>query len=123
MENQIEIYQGSDGQTQIEVKFEQDTVWLDAHSMASIYEVHRPAVVKHINNIYKSGELKSESTCSILEQVAADGKKRKMNLYNLDMIISVGYRVNSSKATLFRQWATQRLKDFLVQGYAINENV
>ncbi|MDO6436071.1 RhuM family protein [Cyclobacterium sp. 1_MG-2023] len=63
-----------------------------------------------------------ESTCSILEQVAADGKKRKMNLYNLDMIISIGYRVNSSMATLFRQWATNRLKDYLIQGYAINEN-
>lgn len=121
MENQIEIYQGSDGQTQIEVKFEEDTVWLDSHAMSSIYDVQRPAIVKHINNIYKSKELKIESTCSILEQVAADGKKRKMNLYNLDMIISVGNRVNSSKATLFRQWANQRLKDYLVQGYAINE--
>jgi prophage maintenance system killer protein len=122
MENQIEIYQGSDGQTQIEVKFEKETVWLDAHAMASIFDVQRPAVVKHINNIYKSKELELESTCSILEQVAADGKKRKMNLYNLDMIISIGYRVNSSKATLFRQWATNRLKDYLIQGYAINEN-
>lgn len=90
-------------------------MWLDAHSMASIYGVQRPAVVKHINNIFKSGELKLESTCSILEQVAADGKNRKMNLYNLDMIISVGYRVNSSKAILFRQWATQRLKVYLVK--------
>lgn len=121
MGNQIEIYQGSDGQTQIEVKFEEDTVWLDTHAMASIYDVQRPAIVKHINNIYNSKELKLESTCSILEQVAADGKKRKMNLYNLDIIISVGYRVNSSKATLFRQWATKRLKDYLVQGYVINE--
>jgi prophage maintenance system killer protein len=122
MNNQIEIYQGSDGQTQIEVKFEQETVWLDAHAMAAIFDVQRPAIVKHINNIYKVKELDSAATCSILEQVAADGKKRKMNLYNLDMIISVGYRVNSSKATLFRQWATQRLKDYLIQGYTINEN-
>ena len=91
MESKIEIYQGSDGQTQIEVKFEKETVWLDAHAMASIFDVQRPAVVKHINNSYKSKELELESTCSILEQVAADGKKRKMNLYNLDMIISVGY--------------------------------
>jgi len=83
--------------------------------------VNRPAIVKHISNIYKSEELFQDSTCSILEQVAADGKKRKMNLYNLDMIISVGYRVNSQEATQFRQWATQRLKDYLVQGYAINE--
>lgn len=122
MNNQIEIYQGSDGQTQIEVKFEQETVWVDAHAMAAIFDVQRPAIVKHINNIYKVKELEVEATCSILEQVAADGKKRKMNLYNLDMIISVGYKVNSSKATQFRQWATKRLKDYLIQGYAINEN-
>jgi len=121
MENQIEIYQSQDGQTQIEVKFGEETVWLDAHSLAEIFSVQRPAVVKHINNIYKSSELDPAATCSILEQVAADGKKRKMHLYNLDVIISVGYRVNSTKATQFRQWATQRLKDYLVQGYAINE--
>lgn len=121
MENQIEIYQGSDGHTRIEVKFKQNTVWLDAHSMAAIFDVQRPAVVKHIGNIYKSGELNIHSTCSEMEQVASDGKIRKMKLYNLDMIISVGYRVNSPKATQFRQWATQRLKDYLIHGYAINE--
>ena len=121
MKNQIEIYQSQDGQTQIEVKFGEETVWLDAHSLAEIFSVQRPAVVKHINNIYKSGELDPAATCSILEQVAADGKKRKMHLYNLDVILSVGYRVNSTKATQFRQWATQRLKDYLIQGYAINE--
>ena len=121
MQNQIEIYQSQDGQTQIEVKFGEETVWLDAHSLAEIFSVQRPAVVKHINNIYKSSELDPAATCSILEQVAADGKKRKMHLYNLDVIISVGYRVNSTKATQFRQWATQRLKDYLIQGYAINE--
>jgi prophage maintenance system killer protein len=86
-----------------------------------LFDVNRPAIVKHIQNIYKTGELPKSSTCSIMEQVAADGKKRKMNLYNLDVIISVGYRVNSKQATQFRQWATQRLKDYLVQGYAINE--
>lgn len=121
MQNQIEIYQSQDGQTQIEVQFGEETVWLDAHSLAEIFSVQRPAVVKHINNIHKSNELDFAATCSILEQVAADGKKRKMHLYNLDVIISVGYRVNSTKATQFRQWATQRLKDYLIQGYAINE--
>lgn len=89
--------------------------------MVAIVDVQRPAIVKHIGNIYKSDELKLESTCSKMEHVAADGKKRKINFYNLDMVISVGYRVNSTKATLFRQWATQRLKEYLVQGYAINE--
>lgn len=121
MQNQIEIYQSQDGQTQIEVKFGEETVWMDAHSLAEIFSVQRPAVVKHINNIYKSNELDFDTTCSILEQVAADGKMRNMHLYNLDVIISVGYRVNSTKATQFRQWATQRLKDYLIQGYAINE--
>lgn len=120
-QNKIEIFQSKDNQTEIKVQFDKETVWLDAHIIAQLFEVNRPAIVKHINNIYKSNELSRNSTCSILEQVAADGKKRKMNLYNLDMIISVGYRVNSTKATQFRQWATQRLKDYLVKGYAINE--
>jgi prophage maintenance system killer protein/prophage antirepressor-like protein len=119
--SQIAIYQKEDGQTAIEVAFEDESLWLDAHAIAKLFDVNRPAIVKHISNIYNSQELKKESTCSILEQVAADGKKRKMNFYNLDMILSVGYRVNSSQATRFRQWATQRLKDYLVQGYAINE--
>jgi len=120
MENKIEIYKTSQG-TEINVTLEKDTVWLDAPTMADLFGVNRPAIVKHVGNIYKTGELEERSTCSILEQVAADGKRRKMNFYNLDMIISVGYRVNSSQATQFRQWATQRLKDYLVQGYSINE--
>ena len=116
----IEIFKSPDG-ADIQVKLDNETVWLDAHLIAVLFSVNRPAVVKHIQNIYKTGELAQDSTCSILEQVAADGKKRKMNLYNLDVIISVGYRVNSKQATQFRQWATQRLRDFLVKGYAINE--
>lgn len=121
MENKIEIYKTADNQTEIKVQFDEDTVWLNAHTIAELFGVNRPAIVKHIGNIYKSYELEEGSTCSILEQVAADGKKRKMNFYNLDMILSIGYRVNSSQATKFRQWATQRLKDYLVQGYAINK--
>lgn len=120
MEPNIEIYKTPTG-TEISIKLEGDTIWLDAHAIAELFGVKRPAIVKHVGNIYKSEELEKESSCSILEQVAADGKKRKMNFYNLDMILSVGYRVNSSQATKFRQWATQRLKDYLVLGYAINE--
>lgn len=116
----IEIYKSATG-AEIRVNLTDQTVWLDAPSIAGLFEVQRPAIVKHIQNIYKTGELDEKSTCSILEQVAGDGKMRKMNFYNLDMIISVGYRVNSKTATQFRQWATQRLKDYLVQGYAINE--
>lgn len=104
-----------------EVRLEKETVWLDAHQIALLFGVNRPAVVKHINNIYKSNELNKKSTCSILEQVAADGKIRKMNLYNLDMVISVGYRVNSKSATHFRIWATDVLRKHLVNGYTINE--
>jgi hypothetical protein len=120
MENKVEIYKSVHG-TEIRVQLENDTVWLDAHTIATLFGVNRPAIVKHIGNIYKAKELEQTSSCSILEQLASDGKKRKMNFYNLDMILSVGYRVNSSQATKFRQWATARLKDYLVQGYAINE--
>ncbi len=120
MENKIEIYRTPEG-NDIVIWLDGDTIWLDAHLIAELFGVNRPAIVKHIGNIYESLELEKSATCSILEQVASDGKKRKMNLYNLDMIISIGYRVNSQKATQFRQWATQRLKDYLVQGYAINE--
>jgi len=120
VENKIEIYKTATG-TEVAVQLENETVWLDASTIAVVFGVNRPAIVKHVGNIYKSGELEEKSTCSILEQVAADGKNRKMNFYNLDMILSVGYRVNSSQATKFRQWATARLKDYLVQGYAINQ--
>ena len=116
----IEIYKPQSG-AEITVKLENDTVWLDSRLIAHLFNVKRPAIVKHIQNIYKSGELDAVSTCSILEQVATDNKKRQINLYNLDIIISVGYRVNSKQATQFRQWATQRLKDYLVKGYAINQ--
>ncbi len=118
---EIIIYKPAKGEIEFRVRFENETIWLDAHQMALIFDVNRPAVVKHINNIYKTGELEENSTCSKMEQVAADGKIRKMNLYNLDMIISVGYRVNSQRATQFRIWATKILKKYLLQGYAINE--
>ncbi len=95
---EIVIYKPLKNEVELKVQLEDETVWLDAHQMAQIFDVKRPAAVKHIHNIYKTGELNEKSTCSILEQVAADGKVRKMNLYNLDMIISVGYRVNSQRA-------------------------
>lgn len=118
---EIIIYKTPDNKVQVNVSLDKETIWLDAHRIAKIFDVNRPAIVKHINNIYKNGELSENSTCSILEQVAADGKIRKMNIYNLDMIISVGYRVNSKRATQFRVWATNTLKDYLVKGYVVNE--
>lgn len=117
---EIVIYKTPQG-PEIQVKLEKETVWLDAHLIAKLFNVNRPAIVKHINNIYKTGELDKKLTCSILEQVAVDGKIRKMNLYNLNMIISVGYRVNSKHATQFRIWATKTLKNHLIKGYTINE--
>lgn len=117
---EIIIYKSKDG-PKLEVHLEKDTVWLDAHLIAKLFGVNRPAIVKHINNIYKTSELDKKSTCSKKEQVAADGKIRKMNLYNLDMIISVGYRVNSKRATAFRIWATKTLKEHLIKGYTVNE--
>lgn len=117
---EVVIYKKPTG-PEIQVKLEKDTVWLDAHLIARLFDVNRPAIVKHIDNIYKTKELDKKATCSILEQVAADGKIRKMNLYNLDAIISVGYRVNSKHATQFRIWATKTLKQHLIKGYTINE--
>ncbi|MDD5071785.1 MAG: virulence protein RhuM/Fic/DOC family protein [Patescibacteria group bacterium] len=118
---EIIIYKPAKGEVELKVRLEDESIWLDAHQMALIFDVKRPAIVKHINNICKTGELDEKSTCSKMEQVAADGKIRKMNLYNLDMIISVGYRVNSQRATQFRIWATSVLKKYLLQGYALNE--
>lgn len=118
---EIMIYKTSRNEVELRVRMEKETVWLDAHQAALLFGVNRPAIVKHIHNIYKTKELTEKATCSILEQVAVDGKIRKMNLYNLDMIISVGYRVNSQRATQFRIWATKTLKQYLVKGYAVNE--
>lgn len=110
----------NDGEIELKVSLEKDTIWLGANDIANIFDVNRPAIVKHIGNIYKSEELSKNLTCSILEQVALDGKKRKINYYNLDIIISVGYKVNSKKATKFRQWATTVLKNYITDGYTIN---
>lgn len=123
MQNKIEIYKDTNSQIKLEVKLDGNTIWLSAQQIADLFYVNRPAIVKHIQNIYKTAELRKDLTCSILEQVAIDGKRRKMNFYNLDMIISVGYRVNSKRATEFRIWATNTLRKYLVQGYALNEKV
>ena len=125
MENQIEIYQASDGHTQIKVNFVEQTIWLNQKQISSLFGTEVPAINKHIKNILHDGELKSESTISKMEIVQTEGRRqvsRHLEVYNLDMILSIGYRVNSGKATQFRIWATQRLKEYLVQGYAINEN-
>ncbi len=116
--NQIIVYKN--GEIELKVSVEKESIWLRAEDIALLFNVQRPAIVKHIGNIYKTKELEDSLTCSILEQVTKDGKKRKVKYYNLDMIISVGYRVNSKKATKFRQWATGVLKNYIYNGYAIN---
>lgn len=120
--NKIIIYTSPKDGTQIEVKFEKEQIWLDTHQIGEIFDIDRTVIVKHIQNIYKSTELSENWTCAKIAQVAADGKTRKMNIYNLDMILSVGYRVSSTRATHFRQWATARLKEYLVAGYSINQS-
>ena len=125
-DNKIIIYQTEDGQTQIDVRLESETVWLTQAQMAELFETDRTSIVRHINNIYKVEELDRESTCAKIAQVQVEGKrnvKRNIPYFNLDMIISVGYRVNSKRGVKFRQWANSVLKQYLVKGYAVNERI
>lgn len=119
----IVLYTTEDGNTQLEVKLEQDTVWLTQSQMAELFGIDRTTIVRHIRNIYKSEELEECSTCAKNAQVRMEGNRRiqrEIPYYNLDMIISVGYRVNSKRATTFRQWATSVLKQYIIKGYAID---
>lgn len=121
--NEIILYQ-PDETMKLEVRLEDETVWLTQQQIADLFGTKRPAITKHLSNIFKSGELEEESTCSILEHMAADGSRTySTKYYNLDVILSVGYRVNSRNATIFRQWANKVLKDYLLRGYAINQRL
>lgn len=122
--NQIVIYQSEDGQTQVDVRMENETVWLTQQQIAELFGRKRPAITKHLKNIYASEELDENSTCSILEHMGNEGKQTySTKYYNLDAILSVGYRVNSKNATRFRQWANKVLKQYLIKGYAVNERM
>jgi len=124
LNDKIIIYQSEDGKTQLDVKLEHETVWLTQKQIAELFGTKRPAITKHLKNIYASEELTEESTCSILEHMGNDGRQSyNTKYYNLDAILSVGYRVNSKNATRFRQWANSVLKQYLVKGYAINEDI
>src|SRR3989338_2653481 len=108
----------------IEIKLQNDTIWLTQKQIATLFKVNIPAISKHINRIYTQGELSKESTVSILETVQKEAGKdvsRKIEYYNLDLIISIGYRVNSNRATQFRIWTTKILKDHIVKGYTMNQ--
>ena len=123
-QNQIEIYRSADGNIELNVKLENDTVWLTQSQMAVLFGVDRTTVVRHIRNIYATQELDEVLTCAKNAQVRFEGKRtiaREIPFYNLDMVISVGYRVNSKNATSFRKWATSILKQYLIKGYAINQ--
>jgi len=118
---EIAIYKSPNNQIELKVQLKKETVWLTQAQIAALFGTQRPAITKHLKNIFISEELKEKSVCSILEHTAADGKKYKTAFYNLDAVVSVGYRVNSKRATQFRIWATKTLKDYLIKGYAINK--
>ncbi len=121
--NEIVLYQPNETM-KLEVLLENETVWLTQQQIADLFGTKRPAITKHLSNIFKSGELEEESTCSILEHMAADGSRTySTKYYNLDVILSVGYRVNSINATMFRRWANQVLKEYLLRGYSVNQRL
>ena len=119
-ENEIVLYQPNDA-VHLEVRMANESVWLTQPQIALLFGVQRPAITKHLRNIFKSGELDEFSVSSILEHTASDGKTYQTQFYNLDAILSVGYRVNSINATMFRKWANNVLKDYLLKGYSVNQ--
>ena len=122
MANEIVLYKPNE-QFQLEVQLKDETVWLTQQQIADLFGVQIPAISKHLANIFREGELDKDSVISILENTASDGKKYRTMFYNLDAILSVGYRVNSHNATLFRKWATSVLKEYILRGYAINQQL
>ncbi len=122
-ENEIVLYQ-PDETVRLEVRIQEDSVWLTQQQIADLFGTKRPAITKHLKNIYSSGELDESSTCSILELMGNDGRQMySTKFYNLDVILSVGYRVNSINATAFRRWANQVLKEYLLRGYAVRQQL
>ncbi len=125
-ESSIVLYTAADGKTQIDVKLDNETVWLTQQQMSVLFDTDRTSILRHIANIYKTSELDETATCAKIAQVRREGRRevrREVAYYNLDLIISVGYRVNSKNATMFRRWATSVLKDYLVKGYALNDRM
>src|SRR3989338_5815477 len=115
------LYTTPNGKVKVEIFLRDKTIWLTQDKIARLFGVQRPAITKHLKNIFESGELQEDSVSSILEHTADDGKTYKTKFYNLDTIICVGYRVNSAKATHFRIWATQILKEYIIKGFAMND--
>ena len=121
-QNEIILYQ-PDNTVELEVLLENETVWLTQSQIAKLFGVKQPAISKHVKNIFSSGELDEFSVYSILEYTARDGKNYRTGFYNLDAILSIGYRVNSKNATMFRIWANHVLKEYLLKGYAVNQRI
>ena len=123
-QNQFLLYTGNDGKINVDVFLKDETLWLTQKAMAELFGVKIPAISKHLSNIFESGELQKEVTLSKLEKVQKEGKrliKREIEYYNLDAIISVGYRINSHQATQFRIWATRTLKEFIIKGFVLDD--
>jgi hypothetical protein len=120
--NDILLYTTSDGNVKIEVLFENETFWLSQKKMAELFGVQRPAITKHLKNIFEASELQESSVSSKMEHTAEDGKLYETQFYNLDAVIAVGYRVNSHRATQFRIWATHTLKEFIIKGFVLDDN-
>ena len=121
-ENNIVFYTDDEGKTNIEVILNNDDVWLNAQSIAKLFEITDKVVYKHIKNIYNQGELEDESTVAKIATVGRNGQRYQVKYYNLDMIISIGYRVNSKKAVKFRQWANKIIKEYMVKGFALDDD-
>ncbi len=125
-ENKIILYQTDEGRVKVDVFFAEENFWMTQKTMGELFDVQKAAISKHLKNIYESGELEKEATVSIMETVQNEGDrevKRTMEYYNLDAIIAVGYRVNSKKATHFRIWATQTLKEYILKGFVLNDEM
>ena len=122
--SEILLYQTSNGETKIDVRLEDDTVWLNQNQLQELFQTDRTSIAKHIRNIYESGELSEQATCAKIAQVQQEGNRkvnRNITYYNLDLIISVGYRVQSHVATHFRIWATKLLREYIVKGFALDD--
>jgi len=117
---EIVFYQSPDGSVKLDVRLEHETIWLNQKQMAVLFDTERSVITKHLKNIFLSGELDQKAVCAFFAHTAEDGKTYKVQYYNLDAIISVGYRVNSKRGTQFRIWATQLLRDHIIKGYTVN---
>jgi hypothetical protein len=119
--NEVLLYTTPNGKVKVEIYLQNETIWLTQPKIADLFGAQRPAIIKHLKNIFEAGELQELSVSSILEHTATDGKTYSTHFYNLDAIISVGYRVSSTQATAFRIWATERLKEYIIKGFTMDD--